>query len=70
MDNYTMSDLGIFVTTCAGAVVLICGAIQKSKCKEIKLCPPKCSRDPTIKTEATGLTPRIPPRVPDPDTAP
>ena len=51
MDDYTMSDLGIFVTTCAGAVVLICGAIQKSKCKEIKLCPPTCIRDPKIKTE-------------------
>jgi hypothetical protein len=55
MDDYTMSDLGIFVTTCAGAIVLICGAIQKSK----------CSRDPKIKTETTGLTPRLPNRPPD-----
>ena len=62
MDNFTMSDLGILITTCAGAVVLICGAIQKSKCKEIKLCPPKCVRAPTIKTDPTGLTPRLPPR--------
>ena len=67
MHNYTMSDLGIFITTCAGAVVLICGAIQKSKCEKIKLCPPECVRDPTIKTEPTGLTPRIPARVPDPN---
>ena len=59
MDGYTMSDLGIFVTTCAGAIVLVCGAIQKSKCKEIKLCPPACIRDPTIKT-TTSATPPIP----------
>ncbi len=59
MDGYTMSDLGIFVTTCAGAIVLVCGAIQKSKCKEIKLCPPTCIRDPTIKT-TTSVTPPIP----------
>tara|TARA_R110001592_G_scaffold78043_2_gene234460 strand:+ start:7026 stop:7211 length:186 start_codon:yes stop_codon:yes gene_type:complete len=57
-----MSDLGIFITTIAGAIVLVCGAIQKSKCKEIKLCPPSCIRDPTIKTEPTGLTPRLPPK--------
>ena len=62
MDSYTMSDLGIFITTCAGAVVLICGAIQKSKCSKIKLCPPECVRDPTIKTEPTGNTPRLPNR--------
>jgi len=67
MEKYTMSDMGIFITTCAGAVVLICGAIQKSKCKEIKLCPPTCIRDPTIKTEPTGLTPRLPTR---PDAVP
>ena len=66
MDGYTMSDLGKFVTTCAGAVVLICGALQKSKCKEIKLCPPTCIRDPTIKSEPTGLTPRIPTKNPAP----
>jgi len=67
MEKYTMSDMGIFITTCAGAVVLICGAIQSSKFKEIILCPPTCVRDPTIKTEPTGLTPRLPTR---PDAVP
>jgi hypothetical protein len=62
MDGYTMSDLGILITTCAGAIVLICGAIQKSKCEKIKLCPPECIRDPKIKTDPTGLTPRLPAR--------
>jgi hypothetical protein len=65
MENYDMSDLGIFITTCAGAVVLICGAIQKSKCSKIKVCPPECVRDPTIKNEPTGLTPRLPERLND-----
>ena len=62
MDGYTMSDLGILITTCAGAVVLICGAIQKSKCSKIKLCPPECVRDPTLKTDPTQMTPRLPER--------
>ena len=65
MDRYTMSDLGIFITTCAGAIVLICGAIQKSKCTKIKLCPPECIRRPELKTDPTGLTPRLPSRAPD-----
>ena len=69
MDNYTMSDLGIFVTTIAGAVVLVCGAIQKSKCSKIKCCPPECIRDPTIKNEPTGLTPRLPPKNTTPTSA-
>lgn len=57
-----MSDLGIFCTTIAGAIVLILGALQKSKCKTIDCCCMKCDRDPTIKTDPTGLTPRLPPK--------
>ena len=64
MEKFTMSDLGIFVTTIAGAIVLILGALQKSKCSKIKCCPPECVRDPTIKSEPTGLTPRLPDRTP------
>ena len=62
MEKFTMSDLGIFVTTLASAIVLILGALQKSKCSKIKCCPPECVRDPTIKTDPTGLTPRLPNR--------
>lgn len=65
MEKFTMSDLGIFVTTIAGAIVLILGALQKSKCSKIKCCPPECIRDPKIKTDPTGLTPRLPNRPPD-----
>ena len=62
MEKYTMSDLGIFITTIAGAIVLILGALQKSKCSKIKCCPPECVRDPTIKSDPTGMTPRLPNR--------
>jgi hypothetical protein len=62
MENFTMSDLGIFCTTLASAIVLICGAIQKSKCSKIKMCPPTCIRDPKIKTDPNQMTPRLPNR--------
>ena len=65
MKDFTMSDLGIFATTIASAIVLICAAIQKSKCSKINLCCLNCERDPKIKTEPTGLTPRLPNRPPD-----
>ena len=60
-----MSDLGIFCTTIAGAIVLILGALQKSKCKTIDCCCMKCDRDPTLKTDPTQMTPRLPNRPPD-----
>ena len=44
-----MSDLGVFIGIIASSCALIIGAIQKSKCSEIEVCPPKCVRDPTIK---------------------
>ena len=62
MEKYTMSDLGIFITTIAGAIVLILGALQKSKCSKIKCCPPECIRDPTLKTDKDQPTPRLPNR--------
>ena len=58
MKDYTMSDLGVFVGIIGSSLALLIGAIQKSKCKEITFCPPKCIRDPTIKS--TGSVP-IPP---------
>ena len=64
MEKYTMSDLGIFITTIAGAIVLILGALQKSKCSRIKCCPPECIRDPTLKTDKDQPTPRLPQRNP------
>ena len=60
MENYTMSDLGVFIGIIASSCVLLVGAIQKSKCKEISFCPPKCIRDPTIQNTPptpTGVRP-------------
>lgn len=65
MQNYTLADVGILITTISGAVVLILGALQKSKCKTIDCCCLKCDRDPSIKSEPTGLTPRLPSRPPE-----
>ena len=45
MENYTLSDLGVFVGIVGSTLVLIIGAVQKSRCREIKLCPPMCIRD-------------------------
>ena len=60
MEKYTLADVGILITTISGAVVLILGALQKSKCKTIDCCCLKCDRDPSLKTDPTGLTPRLP----------
>tara|TARA_R110001592_G_scaffold416_7_gene2370 strand:- start:2269 stop:2472 length:204 start_codon:yes stop_codon:yes gene_type:complete len=65
MEKYTLADVGILITTISGAVVLILGALQKSKCSKINLCCLKCDRDPTLKTDASQMTPRLPSRPPD-----
>mgnify|MGYP003660637968 CR=1 FL=1 len=65
MQNYTLADIGMLVTSVGGSVVLILGALQKSKCKTIDCCCLKCDRDPTLKTDASQMTPRLPSRPPD-----
>jgi len=62
MENYTLADVGLLITTISGAIVLILGALQKSKCSKIKCCCFDCIRDPHIKSDPTGLTPRLPNR--------
>jgi hypothetical protein len=61
MEKYTMSDLGVFIGIVASSLALLIGAIQKSKCKEISFCPPKCVRDPTIKSTDSGASVPKPP---------
>jgi len=65
MERYTLADVGILITTISGAVVLILGALQKSKCSKIDCCCLKCDRNPALKTDASQLTPRLPTRLPD-----
>jgi len=65
MEKYTLADVGILITTISGAVVLILGALQKSKCSKINFCCFSCDRDPTLKTDPSQMTPRLPSRAPD-----
>ncbi len=65
MERYTLADVGILITTISGAIVLILGALQKSKCKTIDCCCIKCERNPALKTDPSQMTPRLPKRSPD-----
>ena len=65
MEDYTLADVGILITTISGAVVLILGALQKSKCSKINLCCMNCERNPALKTDPSQMTPRLPSRPPD-----
>ena len=65
MEKYSLADVGILITTISGAVVLILGALQKSKCKTIDCCCLKCIREPALKTDPSQMTPRLPNRPPD-----
>jgi len=62
MERYTLADVGLLITTISGAIVLILGALQKSKCSKIKCCCFDCDRDPALKTDPSQMTPRLPDR--------
>ena len=44
MENFTLSELGLFVATLSGAIVSLIFAVQKSKCSSINSCVIKCER--------------------------
>jgi len=44
MDDFTLSELGLFVGTIGGVLVTLIFAIQKSKCDTINCCGIKCHR--------------------------
>jgi len=48
MEKYTITELGSFITICAGAMATILFALQKSSCTEIECCCMKCKRDPKL----------------------
>ena len=48
MENYSINELGGFITVCAGAIATILFAIQKSSCTSIKCCGCECLRDPKL----------------------
>ncbi len=48
MENYTITELGGFITVSAGAIATILFALQKSSCTEIDCCCMRCKRDPKL----------------------
>ena len=48
MEEYTITELGSFITICAGATATILFALQKSSCVTIKFCGCECIRDPKL----------------------
>ena len=57
MNEFTLSELGLFVGTIGGVIVTLIFAIQKSKCDTINCCGIKCHR-------------KIPPPEPNPPVPP
>ncbi len=56
MEKYTITELGSFITICAGAMATILFALQKSSCTEIDCCCMKCKRDPKLVKKHLGST--------------
>ncbi len=56
MENYTITELGGFITVSAGAIATILFAIQKSSCTEIDCCCMRCKRDPKLVKKHLGQT--------------
>ena len=48
MENYSINEMGGFITFCAGAIATILFALQKSCCTSIKFCGCECIRDPKL----------------------
>jgi hypothetical protein len=44
MDNFTISDLGLFIGTLGGVLTGLIFALQKSRCSEINCLGIKCKR--------------------------
>ena len=44
MNEFTLSELGLFIGTIGGVLVTLIFAVQKSKCDTINCCGLKCHR--------------------------
>ena len=60
MQEFTLSDLGVFLGVVGGIMTSILLTVQKSKCKKIKCCGCECDRDPALPD------PKIESALPDP----
>ena len=62
MENFTLSELGLFVATLSGAIVSLIFAVQKSKCSTINCCGIKCERKiPDVPPNPPADPPVVPP---------
>ena len=55
IDNVTMIELSLFISSIIGALVLFLKQLQQSKCNKIECLCLKCERSPDFKTEETDL---------------
>jgi len=54
MEDFTLSDLGVFLGVVGGIITSILLTIQKSKCEKIKCCGAECNRKVPDKPEGSG----------------
>jgi len=64
MENFTLSELGLFVATLSGAIVSLIFALQKSKCETINCCGIKCKRKIKEPEAGQGTKPPADPAAP------
>ena len=60
MEDYTLSDLGVFLGVVGGILTSLLLTIQKSKCSKIGCCGAECIRDPNLKTNPEPIVPPSP----------
>ena len=67
LDEFNLTELGVFIAGVFASIGALLVVIQKSKCKRISCCCAKCERDVEAviqeerleKTGHTGQTPRL-----------
>ena len=60
MEDFTLSDLGVFLGVVGGILTSLLLTIQKSKCSKIGCCGAECIRDPKLKTNPEPIVPPSP----------
>ena len=55
IDNVTMIELSLFISSIIGALVLFLKQMQQSKCNKIKCLCFECERSPEFKTEEVEI---------------
>ena len=58
MEDFTLSELGVFLGVVGGIVTSILLTIQKSKCDKINCCCIQCHRKPELNTTNSLPSPK------------